>query len=71
MTPLTLHIEGMSCSHCLNTVNKALAAVPGITDLSVRIGRADLRYDPNTTDPVRIAQVVNAAGYRASPSTLV
>lgn len=71
MTPLTLHIEGMSCGHCLNAVNKALAAIPGITDLSVRIGRADLKYDPMTTDPVRIAQAVDAAGYRATPSTMV
>jgi len=71
MTPLTLHIEGMSCGHCLNAVNKALSALPGVRELSVRIGRADLQYDPNTIDPVRIAQVVSAAGYRATPATLV
>ncbi|HKV74177.1 MAG TPA: heavy-metal-associated domain-containing protein [Gemmatimonadales bacterium] len=68
MTPLTLHIEGMSCGHCLNAVNRALSAVPGISDLQVRIGRADLKFDSNQTDPVSIAAAVSAAGYRATPA---
>ena len=45
MRDLTLFIEGMSCGHCLNAVNKALASVPGVEIGSVRIGRADVRYD--------------------------
>ena len=55
----------------LNAVNKALASAPGTRDLSVRIGRADLQYDPTTTDPARIANLVNAAGYRATPAPMV
>jgi copper chaperone CopZ len=68
MKELTLHIEGMSCGHCLNAVNKALAGLPGVEAISVRIGRADLRYDEGQSDPTRITQAVSAAGYRASPS---
>ena len=30
MRRATLHIEGMSCGHCLNAVNRALSAVPGV-----------------------------------------
>jgi len=67
MTPLTLHIEGMSCGHCLNAVNRALSALPGVADLRVRIGRADLNYDPAQLDCARIASAVTAAGYRATP----
>ena len=67
MTELTLHIEGMSCGHCLNAVNKALAGLPGVETISVQIGRANLRYDESQADPARISQAVSAAGYRATP----
>ncbi len=67
MKNLTLHIEGMSCGHCLNAVSKALGAAPGVEIGSVQIGRASVRYDEATTDPAKIAALVDEAGYRASP----
>ena len=66
MTKLTLHIDGMSCGLCLHTVNRALASLPGVEVESVRMGRADLRYDERTTDPARIEAAVAEAGYRAT-----
>ncbi|MFL5494083.1 MAG: heavy-metal-associated domain-containing protein [Gemmatimonadales bacterium] len=66
MRSLTLHIEGMSCGHCLNAVNGALTALPGVQVDSVRIGRAELRYDESTTAPARIEAAVSDAGYRAT-----
>ena len=59
-----LHIDGMSCGHCLNAVNQALAQVPGVQIESVRIGRAEVRYDERTdTRPARGRGA--DAGYRA------
>jgi copper chaperone len=66
MRNLTLHIEGMSCGHCLNAVKSALAGLPGVEVDSVRIGRADLRYDEGAIEPSRIADAVVGAGYRAT-----
>ena len=66
MQDLTLNIESMSCGHCLNAVNRALAAIPGVEIGSVRIGRAEVRYDERAVDPVRIAEAVTDAGYRAT-----
>jgi copper chaperone len=66
MRDLTLLIEGMSCSHCLQAVNKALASVPGVEVGSVRIGRADVRYDEHTVEPGLIVEAVSGAGYRAT-----
>jgi len=51
MWSLTLHIEGMSCGHCLNAVNLALANQAGITVGTVKMGRADLQYDPAVIGP--------------------
>jgi copper chaperone CopZ len=68
MQHATLHIEGMSCGHCLNAVNRALRAIPGVEVESVQIGRADLRYDERTTSPASLEAAVTDAGYRATLS---
>jgi len=63
---LTLHIEGMSCGHCLNAVNRALMGLPGVEVESVKIGRADVQYDEQVLDSTRIEAAVSEAGYRAT-----
>lgn len=64
MQNITLAISGMSCGHCLNAVNKALAVVPGISVKSVQIGRAELVVPdgPDGGAPARAA--IEAAGYK-------
>lgn len=32
---ITLNIEGMSCSHCSGTVQKALESISGLSDIKV------------------------------------
>jgi copper chaperone len=66
MRPITLHIEGMSCGHCLNAVQRALADLPGVEVDSVRMGRADVRYDEHTVQPTQLEAAVADAGYRAT-----
>ncbi len=66
MQRVTLHIEGMSCGHCLNAVNRALGAIPGVEIEVVRIGRANVRYDETATDPAALEAAVTDAGYRAT-----
>ena len=63
MERLTLAITGMSCGHCLNAVNKALADLAGVTVDNVRIGRAEVQFDPLVTNPTRIAAAIEDAGY--------
>jgi copper chaperone CopZ len=66
MRQATLHIEGMSCGHCLNAVNRALSAVPGVRIEAIRIGQAEVSYDENTTGPSELEAAVADAGYRAT-----
>jgi copper chaperone CopZ len=66
MRQATLHIEGMSCGHCLNAVSRALSAVPGVTIDAVRIGRAHVSYDDTTTTISDLETAVAEAGYRAT-----
>jgi copper chaperone CopZ len=63
MTDITLTISGMSCGHCLNAVNKALATVPGVEIKSVRLGRAELRVADNSDASDRARSAIEAAGY--------
>jgi copper chaperone CopZ len=66
MRQATLHIDGMSCGHCLNAVNRALSAVPGVRIDAVRIGRAEVSYDDTTTTPSDLETAVAEAGYRVT-----
>jgi len=68
MTPMTLHIAGMSCGHCLNAVKNALSSAAGVELRSVQMGRAELDYDPVVTTPAAIAEIVTDAGYAAIPA---
>ena len=65
MRKLTLHITGMSCGHCLHAVNDALTSKPGVQLESLRMGRAVVSYDEQTTDPAAIESVIADAGYAA------
>ena len=59
---MVLHIEGMSCGHCLNAVNQALAGVAGAKVDSVRIGRAEVEV-PETMSSDDLVTAVEEAGY--------
>ncbi|MGZ8397706.1 MAG: heavy-metal-associated domain-containing protein [Gemmatimonadales bacterium] len=66
MRALTLHITGMTCGHCLHAVNSALVSTPGVRLESLRMGRAAVSYDEQTTDPGAIERVIADAGYTAT-----
>ncbi len=66
MKVMTLHIEGMSCGHCLNAVNQALAGVAGATVRSVRIGRAEVEVADGGTASDELVTAVEEAGYNVS-----
>lgn len=66
MEKAVLHIEGMSCGHCLNAVTKALSGLPGVVIDRVTMGRAEVRYDERSVDPARLEAAVADAGYPAT-----
>jgi copper chaperone len=69
MRRVTVHITGMSCGHCLHAVTQALASQPGIELESLRIGRAEVRYDDRVTSPAQIESLIAEAGYSATASS--
>lgn len=66
MYPLHLTIDGMTCAHCVNAVNKALSSLDGVRVDDVTVGAADVRYDRERISVARILDAVNDEGYMAS-----
>lgn len=56
-------IEGMSCEHCVRAVREALAALPGVKDLRVEVGRAVV-ISEGPIDRDAIASAIADEGYR-------
>jgi copper chaperone len=65
MTELHLKIDGMSCGHCVATVRKVLAAVPGVDVKDVQIGTANIAIDPAQVSVATLIDAVQDAGYDA------
>jgi len=67
MKDLSISIEGMSCSHCLNAINQTLHGMPGVEIKSIQMGRAEVRYDEAQIGAEELAQAITEAGYTATP----
>ena len=65
MNKLELEIDGMSCSHCVAAVSEALGELPGVTVEQVRVGAAQVSYQPDRISPDEIVLAVEDAGYTA------
>ncbi len=63
----TIEVSDMSCASCVGRVEKALIALPGVTQAQVNLatGRADVRYVDGTVTPSDIAATATQAGYPA------
>ena len=65
MKEVQLAIDGMSCSHCVASVRKALAAVPGVHVKDVQVGTAQLHIDPESVTVGSLIDAVQDVGYEA------
>ena len=65
MQDLKLSIEGMSCDHCVRAVRGRLEKTPGVEVRDVKIGSADVRYDPAKTSVDDIEEAIADEGYTA------
>lgn len=59
---MTAIIQGMSCNHCVNAVEKALKGVQGLKDIRVEIGKAEFTLS-GKADPSTVKKAIEEAGY--------
>ncbi len=64
--PVELSVQGMTCASCVGRVEKALRAVPGVTDAVVNLAteRATVQ---GAADPASLIAAIENAGYDAAP----
>ena len=63
MDRIKLAINGMTCGHCVSSVDKALKTIDGVTVENVAVGSATVSFDPTAVSEARIAEVVEDEGY--------
>jgi copper chaperone CopZ len=61
---ITLNISGMTCGHCVQSVAKALNAVPGVERAAVELETGIAAVDGNP-DPQALLDAVLEEGYEA------
>jgi|AntRauTorckE6833_2_1112554.scaffolds.fasta_scaffold02638_10 Cu+-exporting ATPase len=61
----TLQLEGMTCSSCAQTIEKALNKANGVDQAQVNFAaeKAYVNYDPTTIDEEKLAEIVRGTGY--------
>lgn len=64
---IELQVTGMTCGHCENAVNKALAALPGVTRV-VKVSRDEERVVvEGDADVQALIAAIEEEGYNAKP----
>ena len=59
-----IKIQGMSCSHCVAAVNKALSGIEGVRDVHVDLETGEATFEEATpVDPQIIRERISEAGY--------
>jgi len=61
----TLDVEGMSCSHCENSVKKSVGALVGVNSVAVDLkGRkVTVEYDSERVNLDKIKEAIEDQGY--------
>lgn len=67
MSSTDFRVTGLTCNHCVMTVSRAVALVPGVTGVSIDLvanGESTLHVESNTAmDVATVAEAVDGAGY--------
>lgn len=69
MQTLVFDVEGMTCGGCTGSVQRALSALDGVSDVhvSLRPGSASMQTDSSHVTSDQIAATIGRLGYRARP----
>lgn len=68
MKTTRLKVGGMTCDHCVNTVEKALRNQTGVRNATVHLdsGAAEVEYDESRVVPEQLVAAVQDEGYDAA-----
>lgn len=60
-----ISIEGMTCASCVGRVERAIAAVPGVSEVAVNLANesATVAFKPGEANPAAVGEAIFNAGY--------
>lgn len=59
----TLKVEGMSCNHCVNSIEGALRNIGVTGKVDLKSGTVQVQYDENNVNLEKIKQEIEEQGY--------
>ncbi|GAB7388355.1 copper chaperone CopZ [Bacillaceae bacterium] len=61
----SLHVQGMSCSHCVHAIETALKDLAGVESVSVdlRENKVTVSFDEESVGLDRVKEAIEEAGY--------
>ena len=63
MTEKEIHIQGMTCHHCVMAVKQELSKLPAVQVRDVTIGTAVVVFDEAKITPDQLNAAIEEAGY--------
>ena len=65
MEQVTLNVQGMSCTHCVNAIEGNVGKLNGVDTVKVNLDEAKVAvtFDPNTVALDEIKDVIEEQGY--------
>ncbi|WP_246120359.1 copper chaperone CopZ [Cohnella terricola] len=63
MQNLTLNVNGMSCQHCVNSIEGALKQIGADAKVNLQSGTVDVSYDESRLTIDRIKETIEDQGY--------
>ncbi|MBL7573768.1 copper chaperone CopZ [Staphylococcus saccharolyticus] len=65
MTQEIIQVEGMSCEHCKNAVESALAKLNGVSSAEVNLAKNNVRveYNDSKVNIERLKEAIEDQGY--------
>ncbi|MEQ2527658.1 copper chaperone CopZ [Bacillaceae bacterium CLA-AA-H227] len=65
MEKITLNVQGMSCGHCVNTIEGSVGKLNGVSEVKVHLenGTVDVEFDSNKVTLDTIKETIDEQGY--------
>lgn len=66
MKKVILNVQGMSCEHCVKTIEKSVGELKGVSAVKVQLesGKMDIEYNANELELVTIKERIEEQGYK-------
>lgn len=65
MEKVTLNVQGMSCGHCVKTIEGSVGELQGVASVKVHLenGTVDVEYNANEVTLETIKETIDEQGY--------